>query len=29
MSDVLQMALFVLGWFVLQHWVFPGLGIRT
>ncbi len=29
MSDMMQMALFVLGWFVLQNWVFPRLGIRT
>jgi hypothetical protein len=29
MSDMLQMALFVLGWFVLQNWVFPRLGLRT
>lgn len=29
MSDMLQMALFVAGWFVLQTWVFPMLGIRT
>jgi hypothetical protein len=28
-SDLLQLALFVLGWFVLQQWVLPRLGLRT
>ncbi len=29
MSDMLQMALFVAGWFVLQNWVLPKLGVPT
>ena len=29
MSDMLQMALFVAGWFVLQTWVLPRLGVPT
>ncbi len=29
MSDLLQLALFVAGWFVLQTWVLPKLGVPT
>jgi hypothetical protein len=29
MSDLLQLVLFVGGWFVLQTWVLPKLGVPT
>ncbi len=29
MSDLLQLALFIVGWFVLQTWVLPRLGVPT
>jgi hypothetical protein len=29
MSDFLQLILFVVGWWVLQTWIFPRLGIQT
>jgi hypothetical protein len=29
MSDLLQLVLFVVGWFVLQNWVLPRLGVPT
>ena len=29
MSDLLQLALFIGGWFVLQTWVLPRLGVPT
>jgi hypothetical protein len=28
-SDLLQLALFFAGWWVLQAWVFPKLGVPT
>jgi hypothetical protein len=28
-SDLLQLILFVAGWWALQTWVFPRLGIQT
>ena len=29
MSDFLQLVLFIAGWWALQAWVFPRLGIQT
>jgi len=29
MSDFLQLILFIVGWWVLQTWVFPRLGVPT
>ncbi len=29
MSDLLQLVLFVAGWWVLQTWLFPRLGVPT
>jgi hypothetical protein len=29
MSDVLQLVLFIAGWWVLQAWVLPRLGVPT
>ena len=29
MSDFLQLVLFVVGWWVLQTWVLPRLGVPT
>jgi len=29
MTDFLQLALFVAGWWVLQTWVLPRLGVPT
>jgi hypothetical protein len=29
MSDLLQLVLFVAGWWVLQTWVLPRLGVPT
>jgi hypothetical protein len=28
-NDLLQLALFIAGWWVLQAWVFPKLGVPT
>jgi len=29
MSDFLQLVLFMIGWWVLQTWVLPRLGVPT
>jgi hypothetical protein len=29
MSDFLQLILFIVGWWALQTWVFPRLGVPT
>ena len=29
MNDLLQLVLFVAGWWVLQTWIFPRFGIQT
>jgi hypothetical protein len=29
MSDLLQLVLFLVGWWVLQAWVLPRLGVPT
>jgi len=29
MSDLLQLALFIAGWWALQTWVLPALGVPT
>jgi len=29
MSDLLQLALFLIGWTVLQRWVLPRLGVPS
>jgi len=29
MSDVFQLVLFIAGWWVLQAWVLPRLGVPT
>ncbi len=29
MSDLLQLVLFLAGWWVLQTWIFPRLGVPT